>query len=61
MASHENIANGRLCQLCLKAFKKPNGEPGIYTHGYMVVCEECYEAIDSTFVKENYIKADKGT
>jgi hypothetical protein len=38
----DDMVDGSCCQLCGQYFKDPNDQ-SLYTHGYPVVCWECWD------------------
>lgn len=46
----EDMYDGTCCSLCGQYFKDPNTEE-LYTHGYAVVCNECWPELDKEDTK----------
>ena len=53
----EDMHDGSCCELCGQYFKHPKG--GIYTHGYPVVCNDCWTELDPQD-RKGLVKQDKG-
>jgi len=52
----EDMIDGTCCSYCGQYFCDPekldeNDQPMLYTHGYPVVCEDCYDQSDPTYQK----------
>lgn len=52
----EDMLDGTTCSYCGQFFMEPdkvdeNDNPILYTHGYPVVCEDCYDPQDQTYPK----------
>lgn len=59
----EDMIDGSCCQLCGQYFEseeEKDGHPVIYTHGYPVVCGDCWGELTEE-EKEMYQKALKPT
>lgn len=39
----EDMLDGTCCQLCGQYFQNSNNPNKTYTHGYPVLCKECYD------------------
>jgi hypothetical protein len=41
----DDIVEGRCCSLCGQYFQDPDDEDSIHTHGYPVVCKDCWKGL----------------
>jgi len=53
----DDMVDGTCCALCGQYFKDPEKENMSYTHGYPVVCWDCWD----DYCKGNHIKAEVET
>jgi hypothetical protein len=43
----EDMADGTCCTYCGQYFKHPRKKDHLWTHGFPVVCKECWEELDT--------------
>ena len=41
----EDMIDGTACQLCGQYFQDPKNENLAYTHGYPVICDDCWHEL----------------
>lgn len=41
----DDLVDGSSCSLCGQYFHTPNNEDEVYTHGYPVVCHDCWAGL----------------
>lgn len=56
----DDMINGTSCSLCGQYFQNPKKHDEPYTHGYPVVCEECWQDLTKN-EKKSYQKAEVHT
>lgn len=56
----EDMVDGTCCQLCGQYFQDPKKEEYVYTHGYPVVCRECWSDLTQE-EKKHYQRANVTT
>ncbi len=52
----EDMIDGTACQFCGQYFQDPKKYDYVYTHGYPVVCWDCWNGLDKKD-KKNYEKS----
>lgn len=56
----QDMIDGTCCELCGQYFADPKKEKEVYTHGYPVICHDCWNELNQK-EREGYQKATAPT